>query len=166
MKKIILFLVALCFTLSSCEKDDICDPATSTTPNLIVTFYDAASPTTTKNVTSLAIVDAVTSNIYGTFSSISKIKVPLNPMSTVAKYKFILNYGNLDPTLVYEAQLEFNYSTQNRYVSRACGFKTIYELEDNTPTLTPATTANWIQQLNVETTSITDENTTHIKIYF
>jgi len=87
-------------------------------------------------------------------------------MSTVAKYKFILNYGNLDPTLVYEAQLEFNYSTQNRYVSRACGFKTIYELEDNTPTLTPATTANWIQQLNVETTSITDENTTHIKIYF
>ena len=52
MKKIyLLFLIAI--TFSSCEKDDICDANTPTTPRLIIDFYDATNPTALKNVINL-----------------------------------------------------------------------------------------------------------------
>ena len=166
MKKcLILFVICFSFVLSGCEKDDICDPATPTTPRVVFSFYDAASPTTLKNVTNLQIIATDQTVTYGVFNGVSKIKVPLNPLKNTCSYRFILNYNNTNPSFVYEAQIEFNYKTQNVYISRACGFKTLYTLLDNNPLLTPAS-GNWIQQLNLENKEINNENETHIKIYF
>ena len=61
MKKIISLLLLFTFGLSSCEKDDICDANTPTTPRLVITFYDNAAPTTLKTVTNLKVVGAALS---------------------------------------------------------------------------------------------------------
>lgn len=38
MKKILYFLLVFTFGLSSCEKDDICDANTPTTPRMLISF--------------------------------------------------------------------------------------------------------------------------------
>jgi hypothetical protein len=43
----VLFLFTVCF--SSCEKDDICDANTPTTPQLVIEFYDAVNTTLPMN---------------------------------------------------------------------------------------------------------------------
>jgi hypothetical protein len=66
--------------------------------------------------------------------------------------------------------LQFNYTRQNVFVSRACGYKTIFELNatPNGVIKTDSTTPDgfWIQDINIVTTNIETENETHIKIYF
>ena len=66
--------------------------------------------------------------------------------------------------------LEFNYTRQDFFVSRACGFKTIFELNQtplglikSEPTIEDGF---WIQDINLLTSNISTENETHIKIYF
>lgn len=49
LKKIsVLLILALVWISSGCEKDDICDPATATTPLLVIDFYDITNPTLKK----------------------------------------------------------------------------------------------------------------------
>jgi hypothetical protein len=65
--------------------------------------------------------------------------------------------------------LEFNYTRESSYVSRACGFKTIYNLDPRIPfTLTDKEPADemWIQYVIVAQNNITYENETIIKIFF
>jgi hypothetical protein len=57
MKKGIFLLVAFVSVFfSGCEKDDICDANTVTTPRLVLTFYDINNPSVVKNVTQLKVV--------------------------------------------------------------------------------------------------------------
>ena len=56
MKKIVSLILLVFFTFSSCEKDDICDANTSTTPRLVIQFYDFSNPTVLKNVTDLKVI--------------------------------------------------------------------------------------------------------------
>jgi hypothetical protein len=167
MKKI-FFLLVVMLSLSSCEKDDVCTE--DTTPRLIVEFYDISNPGTLKNVVSLKVTgDGSYNNLdLGTYNGVSKIKLPLNPSTTSTVYHFILNSASTSSS-PNEDIVVFNYTANTAYVSRACGFRTIYEL--NNPygvVYTDATTPDtvWIQNLTVETTSITTENETHSKIYF
>jgi len=65
--------------------------------------------------------------------------------------------------------LEFKYTRENKYVSRACGFKTIFNLDPINPfSLTDTTPADemWIQYVIVAQNNITYENETIIKIFF
>ncbi len=56
MKKIFLFLL-ISFSFLSCEKDDICDATTPTTPRLVIEFYDSLIATPTlKNLTNFKAV--------------------------------------------------------------------------------------------------------------
>ena len=55
MKQLFLLLLLSVF-FSSCEKDDICDTNTPTTPKIVIEFYDVANPTTLKNVTNLGVI--------------------------------------------------------------------------------------------------------------
>ena len=57
MKKIFLLLLAS-FFLSGCEKDDICDETTPTTPKVVIEFFDTVATTTAKNVTNLKVTAA------------------------------------------------------------------------------------------------------------
>ena len=84
MKKII-GLLTLIFLFAGCEKDDICDPTTATTPNLVIEFYDYSQPTLTKNVVNLKITGDGMTTAFNTFSGTSKIKVPLKSAADSTK---------------------------------------------------------------------------------
>lgn len=166
MKKIIALLLTV-IILSSCEKDDICTD--ETTPRLILEFYDISNPSALKNVVSLKIKGVDESLDLGTFSGVSKIELPLDITVDSTKYSFILNSNGGLGTPPNEDFLQFDYTRNNVFVSRACGFKTVFTL--NTPngvSLTDADTPDtfWIKEFNIETTNIETENETHIKIYF
>ena len=153
-------------SISSCEKDDICDAATATTPKLIIEFYDILNPTVLKKVTNLAVKEVGSTAIIG-FVSESKIQLPLKTNEDITKYSLILN--STDVTIDNEDFLQFNYTRQNIFVSRACGYKTIFTLDPTTPFIKTETSTPiryWIQNITIETSNITTENETHIKIYF
>jgi len=169
MKKILLLLVAIACASSGCEKDDICDSNTATTPRLIIEFNDINNPSLSKNVPNLAIIGEGSTE-YIAFNGVSRIEVPLKLSSDVTRYKFILNYGNtVNPASINEDNLEFRYTRNNIFISRACGYKTIFVLDNQNPyTLTDAATADqlWIQNITLLQPNILNENETHLQISF
>ena len=174
MKKILLLLV-LALSFSGCEKDDICTE--DTTPRLVLEFYDISSPATLKNVTNLKAVgegetNGVVFNEDGTaitkyLTNDNKVMLPLDPSQTTTEYHLYLNSTDADN--INEDVLTFNYATQTVYVSRACGYKITYTLNDTDGAVyadsDPADTF-WIKNLNIQTKTITTENEVHIKVYF
>lgn len=173
MKKIIVLLLISCFSFSSCEKDDICDGNTLTTPRLVITFYDINNSSTEKSVTNLSIIangmeDGITYE-GSTLINGSTVAIPLKTDLDTTTFRFILNFGSSNTALVNEDIIEFNYGRENIFVSRACGFKTNFILNTTDPIVhTDAPTADlkWIQYYEVENRIIANENETHLKIYF
>ena len=169
MKKIYL-LIVIAFAFSSCEKDDICDANTPTTPRLIIDFYDANDPTVLKNVINLKVIGfgLPDDNPLGTFNGVSQIQLPLKTTEESTKYRLILNSTSTNPAIINEDELQFDYTHQDKFVSRACGYKTIFKLNSpNGVTKTDAATPDgfWIQEINIQTTNIETENEIHIKMY-
>ncbi len=171
MKKILILLLIAIFPFASCEKDDICDANTSTTPRLVIDFYDALNPTVLKNVTNLKVIgEGIPDGVVftsGTTTSANKISIPLKTTETSTSFKFILNSGNA--LFVNEDNIKFNYTHEDVFVSRACGYKTIFNLTPTNPyTLTDAAVPDvlWIKSISVIKNNIENENETHIKIFF
>jgi Family of unknown function (DUF6452) len=167
MKKIYL-VVLIAFTFSSCEKDDICDAATSTTPRLIIEFYDVSNPTTLKTVSNLGIIAPGFTTGIG-FTGVSKIQVPLKTTDDVTSFSFIQNGSDTVTTNDNIDEIQINYTRNNVFVSRACGYKTVFTLNTtNGIVKTDAATPDglWIQNITITTPNITTENETHVKIYF
>lgn len=177
MKKILLLLL-IAISLSGCEKDDICTD--ETTPRLVVEFYDISNPSNLKNVLNLKVqgVGAATPIVFNSGLELtdpnryifngSKMQLPLKIDENVTDY--ILTINSLSTTAFNVDNLKINYAHQNVYVSRACGYKTIFKLLDppNGVIKSDAVPADtfWIQDINIITTNIETENETHIKIYF
>jgi hypothetical protein len=66
-------------------------------------------------------------------------------------------------------EVTFNYAKNDVFVSRACGFKTLFTLDPLNPymqTTIPATKSKWMQFISVEKSNIANENETHIKVFF
>ena len=161
-----LFLVILISVLlSGCEKDDICDANTPTTPKVVIEFYNVANPTTLKNVTNLGVIAPGFTNGLK-FTATSKIKVPLKTFQDTSILYFIKN-GSIDPTSDDNLdEITFNYSRKTVYVSRACGYKTLFTLNTTNPITVTPDSNNWIQNVIVSQPNIKSEDETHIKIYF
>ena len=164
MKKIVALLL-IAISLSGCEKDDICTD--TTTPRLILEFYDISNPSILKPVVNVLITGEGQAAL-GTFNGVSKIELPIDITHDTTKYSLIVN--STSAVGANEDFLQFNYTRQNVFVSRACGYKTIFELNatPNGIIKTDAATPDgfWIQDINILTTNIDNENETHIKIYF
>ena len=62
--------------------------------------------------------------------------------------------------------ITFNYQRVDKYVSRACGFKTLFYLNVTNPVVLTADGSNWIQNIVVTQPNIENENEVHVKIYF
>jgi Family of unknown function (DUF6452) len=164
MKRIFLLLFAV--SLAGCEKDDICDETTSTTPQVVIEFYNAASPNTLRNVSNLKIVaDGFTTALSGT-TGVSKIKVPLQINAETTTWQFIENGLDTDATNDNTDVLTFNYGHTDVFVSRACGYKTIFNLTNSNTNLVTTDADNWIDNITIIQPNIETENETHIKIYF
>lgn len=163
MKKIFL-LVLIAFAFSSCEKDDICDANTETTPRLILEFYDKTNTTELKNVTNLLVSGVGQITDLETYTGVSKIELPLKITDDVTNYSLTLN--STIPSTINEDLLQFDYSRATVFVSRACGYKTVFTLNNTNNNIVTTDSNNWIDSVTITERNIDSENDVHIKIYF
>lgn len=151
--------------VSSCEKDDIC--VDGDTPLLILRFYNASDTTALKSVSALRIVGIGNGEAVNTFtdrSSTDSVAIPLRINQANTQFQVILNSaddedgietGNIDT-------LQFNYETQEVFISRACGFVANFDaLQDSLTT----DTDNWIQNIEIVDTLVTSQLNAHVKIF-
>jgi len=167
MKKIAFITLSLLLAVSfwNCEKDDICAEGTPVTPRVIIEFYNAATPTLLKSVNNLGIIEpAALAGIA--FNGVSKIQAPLKTTADVTTLQFIQNGSDTDTTNDNIDVITFNYQRVDEYVSRACGFKTLFYLNETNPVVLTADGSNWIQNIVVTKPNIENENEVHVKIYF
>ncbi|MDP3313764.1 DUF6452 family protein [Lutibacter sp.] len=151
MKKTIniLLYVLLALSIESCEKDDIC--IESTTPKLIIRFYDDANPTILKKVNLLTVWSGSNAKIYDKVS-IDSIAMPIDINQNFTNYSFLSG--------TTENELQFSYDRSSIFVSRSCGFKMNFTNLQSTPI-----NATWIKNVTINTTTIENETAAHINIY-
>jgi hypothetical protein len=131
------FLLAALFI--SCERDDICPGNTATTPKLIIEAYDATINENKKNVFGLrvrGIGNDFALDGYDIFTT-GSIILPLRTDTIATQYSLrkettINNNGTPDDSSddFYDGNqdiITINYTTEEVYVSRACGYKTIFK---------------------------------------
>ncbi|MDA7558160.1 DUF6452 family protein [Flavobacteriaceae bacterium] len=168
MKKVsVLFLVISVFL--SCEKDDICSSDTGTTPQLILRFYDIANQEETKAVPNLLVYGVNSLNEIVLFDGIGllatntdSIAIPLQTSDNFTR--FVLHRdledgdfetGNIDIIIA-------NYEREDVYVSRACGYKQIF---NNLGIDLEPDPSNWVINSEILSTTINNENEAHVKIF-
>ena len=170
MKKYSLSIIAciVLFTIgiSSCEKDDLCDPSLSVTPRLIITFVDITDPEERKTVDELQLKEIGASGFAPLDSSGStlltdedSIAVPLRTDNNRTSYDFYRE----DATGINIDNIDFNYTLEEIYINRACGFKVTYNnlgFVQNPE----STGQEWIRNVRVLTESVTSNNDIHIEI--
>lgn len=176
-KKQFLFLFAF-LTILSCERDDICAEGTATTPRLLVEFYDINNPDDLKSVSRLTVYgeglpdpNPPVANVDETIlfnENTTAVELPLIvgiDDNTTITTRFILEKDtNLrldeDDTTQSDVDIiEITYTTEFVYVSRACGYKSIFNnldvnLEED----------SWISAVETIVTEVENENTVHVRI--
>ncbi|MDO6597502.1 DUF6452 family protein [Oceanihabitans sp. 2_MG-2023] len=138
--KIILIPVLILFTIFlSCERDDLCSDDTSTTAHLYMQFYNSANTENLKNVLNFRAQgvdnDAVLSD-YDVVTA-NSVYLPLKTTETSTQFKLHNDYSINDngtpddDTDDYvdgnEDIITIHYVTKLEYVSKACGYKTVFE---------------------------------------
>ena len=149
MKKNYIIIFIFLFTFLSCEKDDIC--VETTTPNLIIKFYDNDNQTVAKQITELTVWADSKDSIYIN-KSLDSIAIPLNLNENFTRY--IIENNTIKDTI------KFTYNRNDIFVSRSCGYKTIFEnlqIESNT--------TNWIKSISINNSTIDNEKAAHIYIF-
>ena len=149
MKKYITLIIVSIFTISSCEKDDIC--VESNTPSLIIRFYDNDLQTEIKPVIGLTVWADGKDSLYVN-QALDSIVIPLDLNKDNTLYKFSTNS--------IEDEINFTYTRSDIFVSRSCGYKTIFEnlqIDSNT--------INWIKNISINNSTIDNETAAHITIF-
>ncbi len=164
--KIILALVLIASLNFGCEKDDIC-AEDITTPRLVITFINITDRTSLKPVNNLEVRGVGLTDSLAVFNNVSTISIPLKTGADFTEYSFELFSNN--PEIANTDFIRFNYTRDEVFVSRACGYKTLFTTAENTPfVLTDATPAdgNWIREITVNQTDIINEDETHVNIFY
>lgn len=164
MKKVWLLVIS-CLGLISCEKDDICVGGESITPNVVIELYDKLESEVPKRAVKIAaIANGFNDTLF--FTNSIKIELPLQINTNETGWK--LRLYELTPTndTIHKAdELQFNYTPEALYVSKACGYKTIFH--DFTTIRIPNTTGNsWIQSIYRATNELTTNEHAHIHLYY
>jgi hypothetical protein len=167
MKKIKLILLTLCcISLLTCERDDLCPETTPTTPSLVIGFFNNALPENPKTVNDLYVIGLDNDNVLTGYSvvDVDELILPLRTDTDTTTF-FLTNNTVLDDdgniTSGNTDTVTITYDRKDIYVSRACGYKTIYENVD--VTIDGGTDGNWIILAQPENDNLTieDETTTH-----
>ncbi len=159
MKKNIILLLILSIYIGACEKDDIC--LSPNTPKLVLRFYDNADTTALKEAKLLS-VWAEEKDTLSAYKSVStdSISIPLNTNASETVYNLKINSATENKTGNKHSKLTIKYTTEDIYVSRSCGYKTIF----NDVTIT--SDSSWIKSFTPSTlTTINNEASAHIKIF-
>lgn len=163
MSRYCLYWILTLFAALGCTKDDLCPEDTPTTPLLIISFNDINDRLSTKAVTDLQIrlTDAdqtiVREQINDTIA-----RIPLNTASDNTEFEFILNASETEDANI--DTVSFSYLTEDVYINRACGFKTIYN-NFITDIVEEGFGENWILDFDILAPEIDDETITHLIIY-
>ena len=159
-KEFNLIIFSLIFFLfyNSCEKDDICLSDTPTSPRLIVKMVNKNDPTLYKSANGL-LIKVVDNDSINTQSSDSII-LNLNPYKNYTQFEFILNQGSENENI---DTLQINYSLNNIYIDRACGYKTSFIFNSNALTLINEKN-NWIESYLILKDTIINEEQAHMAI--
>ena len=159
----------------SCERDDICPDATPTTPRLIIDLLDALNPDTKKNVFDLVVIGVDNDDFLPDyiFQDTDDLILPLRTDDNTTEYILIKgasvndngtpNDNTDDFVDGNQDRITLNYSREEVFVSRACGFKTIFK----NVTLTIVQDGdNWMlsREPLTDNQSVEDETTTHFNI--
>lgn len=150
MRKTFVFLSLIIFTFLSCEKDDFCTQ-NPVTPKLILRFYDTTNRESVKTVDNLYVWAEGKDSLFIN-ASLDSLFIPLNSAATETVYNFSKNN--------VVNQFTIQYTTENEFVSRSCGFKVIFNdvnfTSDNT----------WITDFEPSNlTTIENQNEAHVQIY-
>ncbi|NQX81035.1 MAG: hypothetical protein HRT66_03435 [Flavobacteriaceae bacterium] len=152
--KIFYFLiVVLCLQSTACEEDDFC--LDTTTPSLIIRFYDKDNPEQTKAVTELSI-NANDNIVIASLQKTDSIAVGLNTNLEFTEFYFISSEKT--------ESIKISYTNDDFFVSKACGYKSIFNrisLEnsfENTDNI-------WIDRIEIIESNITNQLQAHVKIF-
>lgn len=154
-----------------CEKDDICSGNTPTTPKLVINFFEYQNPSVSKQVSKLEIFESESPDRVLVVENTNQVLLPLRTNTTTSKYVFRLTYQNINTTITNEDVFEIRYVKEDIYVSRACGYKSHFVLENSVP-LNPNPKVEdladelWIKDCIIRQPVITNENETHLDILF
>ena len=176
MKKLKFFILFIAISLINCERDDICAETTATTPRLLIEFYDALSTDNLKNVPRLSVygedlvtdptVDSDATIIYNVNANAVELPLLIGNENTETTTRFVLEKDsnlriddNGDSNIDI---IEITYTSEFLYVSRACGYKSIF----NELSVFPESDGdNWISSITIDQTTIENENTVHVRIF-
>ena len=121
----------------SCEPDDICPASTSTTPSLVMEAFDTENPENNKNIFGLTVIGVgQTTALPGYFNvSSNKLLLPLDTNTNRTQFVLIKDsFINATPDNPDDDFIDgnsdlitINYTTKAVFVSRACGYKYIFE---------------------------------------
>lgn len=183
-KVLLIPIIGIAAILISCERDDICAEATATTPRLIVDMIDPSTDNS-KNVFSIVVIgaDFVTNGVISAdndnylegyyLENNNQLVLPLKTTTNSTEYIIVeqasVNDNDTpdDTTDDYidgnQDRIIINFSREQVYVSRACGFKTIYK---NVTLTIVEDDDNWMlsRQPLTDNQSVEDETTTHFNI--
>jgi hypothetical protein len=176
MKKINIFVLLIAIILIGCERDDICAETTPTTPRLRVEFYDATSPEDLKSVTSLTLYGeelvtdptefSAATIVYNTNENEADLPLKISSEGVETTSRFVLEKdSNLrigETGTSNKDIIEISYLPQFEYVSRACGYKSIF---NNLNVTLENDSNNWISSIDVIETTVKNENTVHVRIF-
>lgn len=175
MKKLLLPALVIIFTtilFSGCEKDDICPEGTATTPRLIIDFFENDNQILAKNVSNFQVF-APGRDTIAIAGPVSRIELPLITDGETTQWGLILSSPVTGGYTYNTDFITFNYTTRDIYVSRACGFKSVFTLypedaEAPGTVLTDNAPADnlWIRSTAVVNPNIENEDEAHLHIYF
>lgn len=159
MRKYLALIVAVvALSFSACEKDDFC--TSPLTPKLVLRFYDNADKTKFKKVERFsAIAQGKTDSLFVN-QSVDSIAIPLNTLANQTVYTLKMNSVDGNKSNNRTNTLTVAYTKEEVFVSRSCGFRTIFK------TVTITSDNGWFISLTPsQLTSITNETSAHVKVY-
>jgi hypothetical protein len=163
---LLLIVIIVFCSMSSCEKDDLCIPEEAATPRLIILFTDNNNFSLRKPVENLQVLDRISGNPAPlnadgaeTLSQVDSIAIPLRIEPGNSQFSF---NRTLNEALNSDA-IDFNYIVGEAYINRACGFKAIYT-ELTAERLPESPSAPWIRSIIIKESSVTSNQDIHVEI--
>jgi hypothetical protein len=166
--KYLLFILIGTFVLYSnlsCERDDICAKGTPTTPFLIVKFIDFDTGTEVKPPSELQIKAIGVDTPFALGTVTDSILIPLRNDVSITDYEFTIDSDTTNDTVTSNTDIvSIQYTTVEKYVSSACGFKINYEgLTISSPEA--GNDDSWIKNITIQRENVTDETAAHVFIF-
>ncbi len=160
MRKTLILFGFILLLNTSCEKDDFClqNPVT---PNLVIRFYDNVNRNTQKQVSRLSVWAENKDTIAEYVSkNIDSIAIPLNSLNNKTIYYLKMNDVDGNKINNKTETLTIEYTPEEKYVSRSCGYKIIFN------TVSISSTNTWFKEITPTTlTTIDNQNAAHIQVY-